>query len=881
MRRNLSLLLLLACASAAPAADYDTLEEDNYDSLAPGGKEVDAIHGDHVLRNDKLVAVVAELGDERDANLTVRNVGGAVIDLTTRDDQNDQLSAFYPGGGAYRFDERIDWRADSWGAPRGATLAFAGTAQAPAGSPLRIAVGYELRDAEPFLRLVTTVTNSGDEPVRFAPADGVRADGDTFKTGVDHEANLWWAYDDYWRGAYGVQPLGGSDQVDRQTSREPRSPDQVIYPADRADAQPLTLAPGESHTWRRALFPARSNVELQTLAYEQLGESLFEGVLEVTAGEEPVEGAQVRVIHTPAHGAPGERVSLGVGHTGGDGRFAFRLPHGHYQLRVSQYGHESQSVETKLPQQDGPARVELSEAAYAEARVTDASGAAIPAKVQFFGLRGTRNPNFGPDAAVRGVRNVQYTPDGRFRCKLSPGEYRWVATYGPEHDAATGQFEVAAGETARIEAALPRTVDTPGYLSSELHSHSTPSGDNTASQEGRVLNLLAEHLEFCPCTEHQRIDVYDEHLAAMDAQQRMLTCPGMELTGSPLPLNHQNAFPLEHHPNEQDGGGPQTSANPVEQIERLAGWDDNSEKVVQTNHPDIAQMVGDKDQDGSPDEGFEAMFGFMDVIEVHPPELIFQPLSPAEANDSGVGTGGWEGRGNAIVNWLQLLNLGYRVTGVVNTDAHYNWHGSGWLRNWVRSPTDNPAEASVGELIHEFEHGHVVMSNGPYLQVEASAGDATAIPGDDLPADGGKATLRVVVRRPNWIEVNRVQLFLNGRPAEEHNYTARSHPDWFADGAEAFNREIELRVDEDTHVVVACCGEGSSIGPMYGGAELQQDWGRNLPVAVANPIFIDTNGDADNDGAPFEANGDGLGLPLPTPGDLKPSHSHTHPNHQH
>ena len=376
-----------------------------------------------------------------------------------------------------------------------------------------------------------------------------------------------------------------------------------------------------------------------------------------------------------------------------------------------------------------------------------------------------------------------------------------------------------------------------------------------------MLNLLAEQLEFCPCTEHQRIDVYDEHLRHFGATERMLTCPGMELTGHPLPLNHQNAFPLVRWPHEQHGGAPLTDPNPVAQIKRLAGWDGGSEKVVQTNHPNVAQIIGDRDLDGEPDAGFEEMFGWMDVMEVHPPELIFEPLGAKGDPNSGVGNGGWEGRGNVIVNWLQLFNLGYRIPGVVNTDAHYNHHGSGWLRNWVHSSTDDPSKASVAELVHEFEAGHVVMSNGPYLQVEARSAESdagTAIPGDDLAAPAGKATVRVVVRCPNWLEVNRVQFFLNGRPAKEHNYTVRSHGDWFHAGPEVFDRDVALDLAEDTHVVVAVCGEGRQLGAVYG-----DQFGAVMPVAVANPIFVDVNGDQDGDGAPFEANGDGLGLPLP------------------
>ena len=99
----------------------------------------------------------------------------------------------------------------------------------------------------------------------------------------------------------------------------------------------------------------------------------------------------------------------------------------------------------------------------------------------------------------------------------------------------------------------------------------------------------------------------------------MATCVGIELTGRPLPLNHQNAFPLVMRPHTQDGGGPTSDDDPEIQIERLALWDGASDKLVQVNHPDIGWMFRDRNGDGKPDAGFAGMHGQMDVIEVHPP----------------------------------------------------------------------------------------------------------------------------------------------------------------------------------------------------------------------------------------------------------------------
>src|SRR5262249_8934018 len=150
------------------------------------------------------------------------------------------------------------------------------------------------------------------------------------------------------------------------------------------------------------------------------------------------------------------------------------------------------------------------------------------------------------------------------------------------------------------------------------------SGDNTSSQYGRVLNLLCEHVEYAPCTEHNRVSTYAPHLERLQAAHLMGTCTGIELTGSPLPLNHQNAFPMVMTPRTQDNGGPLPNVSPEAQIARLALWDNRSEKLVQQNHPDLGRLFFDKDGDGKPDGGFAESIPFMDAIEVHPLHWIFQ-----------------------------------------------------------------------------------------------------------------------------------------------------------------------------------------------------------------------------------------------------------------
>ena len=403
---------------------------------------------------------------------------------------------------------------------------------------------------------------------------------------------------------------------------------------------------------------------------------------------------------------------------------------------------------------------------------------------------------------------------GRFRCPLDPGKYEIFFSRGPEYKSVSQQLEVVPNKMSMIKVQLDRVVDTTGWVSADLHSHSSPSGDNTSDQYGRVENLLCEHVEFAPCTEHNRISSYAPHLEKMNLSGLMASCTGIELTGSPTPVNHQNSFPLHRHPHTQNGGGPEPASNPVVQIERLAMWDGASDKLVQMNHPNLHQIYGDLDLDGMPDKGFRGMLRWTDVVEVHPLETIFQDI----VNNPPSG----RGKRIALFQWMQLLNQGHRIPGVINTDSHYNHHGSGWRRNWFACSTDDPAEISTEEMVHQAEAGHIVMSTGPFLSVWATSepSSSPAIPGDDLRAENGNVTLKIRVQCPNWLDVNRVQVFINGRPNEKHNYTRRISPDLFGglDDVRKFDSTLNLTLGQDG--ACDCCHDwrGNDDGTSDGAA---------------------------------------------------------------
>ncbi|MFG0333091.1 MAG: CehA/McbA family metallohydrolase [Maioricimonas sp. JB049] len=837
---------LVAEESTSAPVELVRLSEENWDQYVPEGKEVDAIYGDLVLRNDRIVAVIAQPLASRHANMTVRTIAGALIDFTQRETQSDQLSAFYPGQRQYSFRSWNVTDANGTEHAVGDTLRVAGdeaaitvSAAATDDKPA-VDVTYRLAAGSDVLEVTSTFTNTGSEPLTVSLVDDLRADGgkeDMVKS-PNGTADMYWFDDRFWQQAFGIMAEG------RQIQSNSNSRTSTLKYVDRDGESSVELPGGERVRFTRYIAPGRNLLDVRAVFTERRGTATTPVTLNVRDGIGRAV-PQARLELTDADGQSATAV------TDERGQIMLPMSRGRYTLSVLSQGitvaeDRSLVVHGAVQQAESIILADYTPGTVT-AKITDEQGQPIPCKVEFIPADGTPRPDFGPETAEHAVRNLRYAPRGTFSQDLYPGDYEVIISHGPEFDAIFTGLTVKPGETAELTGQLVRSVDTTGWVSSDFHSHSTPSGDNTASQLGRVLNLVCEHIEFAPCTEHNRIDSYDEHIRSQRIGSFIATCTGMELTGNPLPLNHQNAFPLHHHPHTQDGGGPVTDGDPSTQIERLALWDDRSEKLIQQNHPDLGWLVYDKDGDGQPDEGFTRSIGFIDVVEIHPVEAALQ-LGPQLAGSQ---------RNHRIFNWLQMQNQGLRMPGVVNTDAHYNYHGSGWLRNWIKSNTDDPARIDTMDIVRASEAGNVIMSNGPFLEVRASeaGSDETVTAGDDLSAPSGNVNLHVRVQCPNWLDINLVSVLVNGRPAEGLQFRRASHSEKFGDGVVKFDQSLTVPLEEDAHIVVITGGEGLQLGPVVGPARSQTP-----PAALSNPIYVDV------DGGGFTPNKDTLGHPLPVKG---------------
>jgi hypothetical protein len=127
-------------------------------------------------------------------------------------------------------------------------------------------------------------------------------------------------------------------------------------------------------------------------------------------------------------------------------------------------------------------------------------------------------------------------------------------------------------------------------------------------------------------------------------------------------------------------------------------------------------------------------------------------------------------------------------------------------------------------LARALREGRALVSTGPFVRV--SVNDAE--PGDLLSAPKKHAKVSVVASAPDWIDVRRAEIYVNGVRAA----TAAATP---GKGSTRIDWQGDLPFKQDAWVVVIVRGEKLLDAVLTGT--------RAAPLAFTNPIFVDADGD--------------------------------------
>ena len=779
------------------------------------GKEADGILGDFVLRNDKVEALISQNAPNRRANMSTFYgedgvTPGAMYDLTLRGANNDQLVIYSPCGHGHVSYVKIANVKEA-----GSAAVESVTTAAKNGGVFK-RHEYRVKDGVQGIFITTVLRNETDKPQKTFTKDdftrfdstGITSDGIRWADAINPAHKCGYAF--AMLKVTGIEKV--TDTIELQPKQEVvisrffavgTSPAQAVGEVRQVKGDKVTVVSGQ--------------------IYDETGKGVMSASILVPESENTVSG-----------------------YPDAEGKFSLKLPAGITELTVTDLGRPEAKISTMNP------KAVLKAASGIRFSVTDEDGKPLPCKAHFAPLNEkTPKLELGPKWRAHGCVDQYHSENGHFTQQLPPGKYHVVVVRGPEYSHLAKDITIDAGKIVDFKGALKRLVDSKGWISADFHNHSTPSGDNVCDTDGRLINIAAEHLEFTPTTEHNRLYDWEPTIKALGLDNYIKTVKGMELTGS---RQHFNAFPFEPEPLKQDGGAPVWNDDPRITALTLRRWQgERPERWIQFNHPDLSNMFIDRNGDGVQDGGF---VGVGDMIDGSESEngpgtniLAEAPFSVSRA----AGSLAAKVSQNREFIWRQLLNQGLRVTAVGVADAHSVYgNGVGCWRCYLPSSTDEPAKIDWAELSPHAKAGHIVLSTGPFLEVTTQNGK---IAGDEDRCTGG-IDLKVRVQCTDWMDIDRVQILVNSRPDPKLNFTRKSHPQMFKEGVVKFAERIQVPLQQDAHLIVVVLDEDGDQKIGFG----TSDYAKMRPCAYNNPIYVDADGNG------FKPNGDTLGFDLPVGG---------------
>ena len=213
---------------------------------------------------------------------------------------------------------------------------------------------------------------------------------------------------------------------------------------------------------------------------------------------------------------------------------------------------------------------------------------------------------------------------------------------------------------------------------------------------------------------------------------------------------------------------------------------------MQANHPGVGSVLFDRDRDGVVDGGFVGFEKLIDAAEAGSREVL--NLKPSYNTRSGP---------NRTFGWLQMLNEGRRVWCVAVSGAHRIFgNGVGGWRTYEPSSIDRPGKIDHEEIVRNSKAGRMMITNGPFLEVTMADG----LPIGSTVIREGFVDLKVRVQTANWIEIDRVQVLVNGRQPDQYNFRRKQNPGMFREGVVNFEETIRVMLQQDAHLIVVAIG---------------------------------------------------------------------------
>lgn len=375
------------------------------------------------------------------------------------------------------------------------------------------------------------------------------------------------------------------------------------------------------------------------------------------------------------------------------------------------------------------------------------SGERSPARISLLRMDGALAPHglmSGKGIAAR--CGTVYTLSGTVDVPIPAGQYRVYAGRGFEYSLAATEVKVGLGETVDVPLNIEKAVDTSGFAACDTHIHTlTHSGHGDATIEERMVTIVGEGIELAIATDHNKYIDYDKVAREVGARSFFTPVRGCEVT---TPRGHFNVFPI----------APDAKAVSHQQT----NWKELFADIRKT--PDVEVIILNHARDlhsgvrpfaienhfalqGENAVGWELGFNAMEI------------LNSAATQSDGM---------QLTHDWMALLNSGKNVVPIGCSDSHdVARHFVGQGRTYIRCDDSRPESLPLEACLKSLANGQSLVSYGVFVRVIAEGGyeaGELAVVDRERPIK-----VKVEAQTPNWINADRVQLYLNGELLEERS----------------------------------------------------------------------------------------------------------------
>jgi hypothetical protein len=444
-------------------------------------------------------------------------------------------------------------------------------------------------------------------------------------------------------------------------------------------------------------------------------------------------------------------------------------------------------------------------------RIEGDDGRAPSVKLTVVGIDGTASPDFGPAFRGDGAENIILSARGIGEIPIGAGRYRVFASHGPEFELVERTVSAASGEVAQVSGRIERSVATPGFISTDVHQHASPSFDSGVSLEDRALSNAAEGVEVLISTDHNVIVDYRPIIAQRGLGRSVVSIIGTEATTHSV--GHFNAFPLRHAPGALRGGMIDPEGMTPRQIfDTLRSLGEAGiVPFVQANHPRAGNI------------------GYFELMHLDPTTGVANdPRFAADIDGlEVVSFGRAQETKKILADWFSLLRRGHRITAVGGSDSHtIAIREVGWPRTFVCVDNDDPPHLDVRAFTEALRQGCATVSGGPFVALRSGAVKMGGL----LRANRGRFEVSVDVEAASWIPTDRLVLFVDG--------VARAPIKLSSQGIHRFSRTFALECKADCFVVAVVDADRDLSPVVARRPEIDP-----RPIAVTNPIYVDVDGD--------------------------------------